>query len=85
MNLQIQMKDCETGEVLYNQHKILACQFHKNDVAFNLMHRVLESCVRGIRFKHIPAIDLQIRFSEDEFGNSPELPFEPQSQYKDFF
>lgn len=76
MNLQIQMKDCETGEILYNQHKILACQFHRNDVAFNLMHKVLESCVRGVRLKRIPAIDLLIRFSEDEFGNSPELPFE---------
>ena len=76
MNLQIQMTDCDTGEILYNQHKILACQFHKQDVAFNLMHRVLESCVRGVRLKHIPAIDLHIRFSEDIYANSAELPFQ---------
>ena len=74
MNLQIQMTDCDTGEILYNQHKVLACQFHKNDVAFNLMHKVLESCVRGIRYKKVPAIDLHIRFSEDPYGNSPSLP-----------
>lgn len=78
------MQDCETGELLYKQRKILSCQFCKNDVAFNLMHKVLESCVRGVRFKKVPAIDLRIRFSEDDFGNSPELPFEVNTE-KDYF
>lgn len=73
------MTDCETGEILYKQRKILACQFHKNDVAFNLMHKVLESCVRGIRHKKVPAIDLRIRFQEDDI-HSPELPFSEDTE-----
>lgn len=77
------MTDCETGEVIYKQRKILACQFHKNDVAFNLMHKVIESCVRGIRLKKVPAIDLKIRFQEDDIHSS-ELPF-PEEIEKDYF
>ena len=77
MNLKIQMVDTDTGEILYNQEKILACQFHKNDTAFNLMHKVLESCVRGVRCdpKEPRSIELRIRFCEPRIGNSPQLPF----------
>ena len=84
MNLYILMQDAETGELLYKQHKILACQFERNDVAFNLMHKVLESCVRGVRFKNVPVLDLWIRFSEDDVGNSPYLPFDEDKE-KEYF
>lgn len=76
MNLQIRMVDIDTGEVLYNQDKILACQFVKNDTAFKLMHKVLESCVRGIRYNKAQSIELKIRFFEPKIGNSAQLPFE---------
>ena len=75
MNLKIQMVDTDTGELLYNQEKILACQFTKNDTAFRLMHNVLESCVRGIRNRKCDSIELKIRFYEPKLGNSPHLPF----------
>lgn len=69
------MTDCETGEILYNQEKILACQFVKNDTAFNLMHNVLESCVRGIRSNKVNKLELKIFFSESNLGNTSQLPF----------
>jgi len=75
MNLRIQMVDTDTGEILYNQEKILACQFVKNDTAFNLMHKVLESCVRGVRGDKARSIELKIRFCEPRIANSPQLPF----------
>lgn len=69
------MVDTDTGELLYNQDKILACQFTSNDVAFKLMHKVLESCVRGIRSNKAQSIELKIRFCEPKVGNSAQLPF----------
>lgn len=69
------MTDVDTGEILYNQHKVLACQFDKRDTAFRLLHNVCESCVRGVRLKHKKGIELQVRFSEDLIGNTPFLPF----------
>lgn len=75
MNLKIQMVDTDTGELLYNVNKQLACNFSKNDVAFNLMHKVLESCVRGIRYRKSNSIELKIRFCEPEIGDSSSLPF----------
>lgn len=70
------MIDRDTGEILYNQDKVLACQFVKNDTAFNLMHKVLESCVRGVRFRKCEHINLSIDFCEPLKGNSPEIPFQ---------
>lgn len=76
MNLSIRMVDTDTGEILYNQDKILACQFTKNDTAFNLMFNVIRSCVRGIRYDKAKSIELKIRFCEPKIGNSAELPFQ---------
>lgn len=75
MFLRIRMTDRTTGEILYNQDKVLACQFHKSDAAFNLMHKVLESCVRGVRLRKCEQINLSIDFCEPLKGNSPEIPF----------
>ena len=69
------MIDTDTGDILYNQDKILACQFTKNDTAFKIMHNVLESCVRGIRYNKCQSIELKIRFCEPKIGNSAQLPF----------
>ena len=75
MLLEIQMADTDTGEVLYRKQAVYACQFHKNDTAFNLMHKVCESAVRGIRYKRANSIELKLRFCEAAANNSAELPF----------
>ena len=75
MDLHIRMTDTETGEILYHQHKVLACHFDKRDTGFNLLHKVCESCVRGVRLKHKNGIELLVRFSEDSLANSAQLPF----------
>ena len=82
MLLEIQMVDTDTGEVLYRKQAVYACQFHKSDSAFKLMHNVCESAVRGIRFKKCASIELKIRFCEPLNCNSPQLPFPPQDVYE---
>lgn len=74
------MVDKDTGEILYNQDKILACQFTRNDRAFSLMHKVLESCVRGVRYQK-RNLSLSIDFSEPLRGNSSQLPFTEDSVF----
>lgn len=72
MDIIIRMTDKDTGEILYDKHKILACQFHNNDTAFKLFHSVMESAVRGIRGNRCKSLSVQIDLSEGrDFLNLP--------------
>lgn len=69
------MHDLETGEIFYTQERLLAFQFHKNDVGFKLMDDIIKSCVRGIRLKRASGIRLVVSFTEPDRCNCAELPF----------
>lgn len=73
MDIIIRMTDKDTGEILYDKHKILACQFHRNDTAFKLFHSVMESAVRGIRGNRCKSLSVQFDLCEGR--DSLNLPF----------
>lgn len=73
MDIIIRMTDKDTGEILYDKHKILACQFHHNDTAFRLFHSVMELAVRGIRANRCKSLSVQFDLCEGR--DSLNLPF----------
>lgn len=78
MDLQIEMIDKQTGEVLAKKCRDYALNFAvKNDSGFAYLHRWLESCVRGVRCSEHRQIQLRIDFSEYKptISNGQELGF----------
>ena len=66
MNLKLEMFDLETNERLAHRY----CQYelnfdNKDDRGFQTLVSWCRSCVRGIRIKHMAAIELRIQFLDD--------------------
>lgn len=63
MNIKLEMKDLETGDLLAHRCCEYECNFDcKDDRGFKTLLAWCRSCVRGIRVKHFSAIQLRIEF-----------------------
>lgn len=74
MNLDFQIIDVQTGEILARSKRTYACNFAtSNDVGFRTMMQWCQSCVRGVRKTEHKELELRIYFGEDM--PLPQLPF----------
>ena len=74
MNLEFQMIDIQTGEILARSKKTYACNFAvSNDAGFRTMMQWCQSCVRGVRKTEHKEIELRIYMADDL--PMPQLPF----------
>lgn len=86
MNLKIEMYDMETNELLAHRYCEYQCNFmDKNDSGFKTLLAWCRSAVRGVRVKHLPAVELKIQFLEptpqpDLFGGVSRDKFNEQAE-----
>ena len=74
MNLEFQMIDVRTGEIIARSKKTFACNFAtSNDAGFRTMMLWCQSAVRGVRKTDHKELELRIYFGEDL--PLPQLPF----------
>ena len=74
MNLEFQMIDVQTGEIIARSKKTFACNFAvSNDAGFRTMMQWCQSAVRGVRKTEHKELELRIYFGEDL--PLPQLPF----------
>lgn len=75
MNIVLIMSDKETGEILWQTSRQLACNFVKGDAGRALIGRMVDSAIKGVRMSDHKFINCSIDLKEPEFKKEMDLPF----------